>query len=197
MLPHTWRLGFLGWPRVPRGWGSLQIAVAAYSGEPELSRVRETREFVKEVSRLCPGAVLVLGGYRGLMRLVADEARARGLGLVFVIPSVYEDDEFPDGSVVVRTGMGVRERSTILVRSGSVLASLGGGIGTLYEELIACSLGIPVFRLVMGGEELLTERLTRCMPDGVLDSRLSCRIAYVTRGRELAQSVCEAAVNRP
>jgi len=167
----------------------VQLAVAAYSGEPPRGLAAEAEAFVGELARLCPRATLFLGGYRGLMRVVADAALQRGLRVVMVIPKVYEGDVFPGDAIVVRTGLDVRERSSILVRSGEALAVLGGGIGTLFEALIACSYGIPVHQLV-AEEALLTSRLARCFPEGVLDPRVGCRIAYHRSGRELAQAVC-------
>jgi len=171
----------------------VQVAVAAYSGEPEERRVEEARRFVGELSRLCSDAVLFLGGYRGLMRVVVDEALRRGLRVVLVIPREYEGEAFPEGVAAVRTGLGFRERSSMLVRSGDVLASLGGGVGTFFEDLLACSLGVPVVELRLGGEGLLTERLADCMPGGVVDERLGCRITYVSSGEELAREACRLA----
>ena len=171
----------------------VQVAVAAYSGEPGGRRAAEARRFVGELARLCGDAVLFLGGYRGLMRVVVDEALRRGLGVVLVIPREYEGEEFPDGVVVVRTGLGFRERSSMLVRSGDVLASLGGGIGTFFEDLLACSVGVPVVELRLGEEGLLTERLAGCMPGGLVDERLGCRITYVSSGEELAREACRLA----
>ncbi len=167
----------------------MQLAVAAYSGEPSPRLSAEAEDFVAGVASLCPGATLILGGYRGLMRVVADAALRQGLRVVMVIPKAYEGDSFPKEVIVVRTGMDVRERSSILVRSGEALAVLGGGIGTLFEALIACSYGIPVHQLVVE-EALLTSRLARCFPEGVLDPRVGCRIAYHRSGRELARAIC-------
>ncbi len=171
----------------------VQVAVAAYSGAPSARRAREARRFVETLAGLCSGAVLFLGGYRGLMRVVVDEALRHGLRVVLVIPREYEGEEFPGDVVVVRTGLGFRERSSILVRSGDVLASLGGGVGTFFEDLLACSIGVPVVELRLGEDGLLTERASGCMPGGVVDERLGCRITYVSSGEELARESCRLA----
>ncbi len=170
----------------------IQVAVAAYSGEPSERLVREARSFIQELARRCKGASVLLGGYRGLMRVVADEALRMRLRVVMVIPRVYEGERFPDEAIIVRTGLDVRERSSILVRSGDVLAVLGGGIGTLFEVLIACSYGIPVYQLVTGAG-LLTDRMASCFPSGVLDERIGCRIGFQESGRGLAEAVCRGA----
>ena len=167
-----------------------QIVVAAYSGDAGATRIEAAAAFVRELSKLCGDAALLLGGYRGLMRVVADEALRRGLRVVFVIPREYEGDEFPERSIVVRTGLGPRERSSVLVRSGEALAVLGGGVGTLFEVLLACSYGIPVLQLVMSNGRLLTDRFAECISDGVVDERLGCRVRYVFSGEELARKLC-------
>jgi len=176
----------------------LQVAVAAYSGEPTASLAEAARSFVSELAESCREAVLILGGYRGLMRVVADAAIAHGLRVVFVVPPAYEGDSYPRGSVVIRTGLGPRERSSVLVRSGDVVAVLGGGVGTLFEALLACSYGIPVYYLRMAGEEsLLTERFAGCLPDGVVDARLGCRLRYFPEPHLMARALCrEAGVGR-
>jgi uncharacterized protein (TIGR00725 family) len=176
---------------------ALQIVVAAYSGEPPSSLAGEARGFVERLAALCPSSVLFLGGYRGLMRVVAEEALRRGLRVVFVIPEAYEGDRFPQEAVVVRTGLGVRERSSVLVRSGDALAVLGGGLGTLFEVLLACSYGIPVYYLRGAGTRgLLTERFAGCIPDGVVDERVGCRVSYVSSGPRLAEELCRRLVGR-
>ena len=167
----------------------VQVVVAAYSGEPSPRMVEEARGFVEELASLCPNAVLFLGGVRGLMGVVAEEALRRGLRVVLVIPREYEGDVFPKGAIVVRTGLGPRERSSVLVRSGDVVAVLGGGIGTVFEVMLACSYGIPVYMVVLG-EGLLSDKLARCLPEGVVDPRLGCRIAYLSSGRGLARRHC-------
>jgi len=145
------------------------------------------------VARCTSNAVIVLGGYRGLMRAVADAALERGLRVLMVIPEAYEKDPFPPGSIIVRTGLGYRERSLVLVRTSDILVSLGGGLGTLFEELIAHSIGIPVLRLVIPGDRLTTDRLASCFPSGVLDDRLQGKTDYSSNGRELADKVCSIA----
>jgi uncharacterized protein (TIGR00725 family) len=124
------------------------------------------------------------------MRVVADEAVRLGANVVFVIPPEYEKYSFPEGTVVVRTGLGVRERSSILVRSGDALVVLGGGVGTFFEALIACSYGIPVYYLVSPGGSLPTDRVAGCFPDGVFDSRAGCRFFYYTDPALMASELC-------
>ncbi len=168
---------------------SPHIAVAAYSGRPSDSMVRGVRDFMDTLKGCVRDAVILLGGYYGLMRVVADEAKRTGFRLVFVVPYDREDQPYPSDSIVIRTGLGDRERSSILVRSGDVLVSFGGGVGTFLEVLIAYSYGIPVYQLV-NNEDILTDRVSTCIPDGVLDERIGSRVYYAKTGKELAEKVC-------
>jgi len=144
---------------------------------------------VAALAARCPDAVVLLGGYRGLMRVVADEALRRGLRVVFIIPPRYEDDVYPEGSIVIRTGLDVRERSSILVRSGDALVVLGGGVGTLFEAFIACSYGVPVYYLSLGGD-FVTDRFASCFSDGSIDARAGCYFRYFHDPQKLAHALC-------
>lgn len=173
--------------------GVAQIGVAAFGGPATPRHESLARGFVNMLSSCCGDAVLVLGGYHGLMRVVVDEAVKAGLGVVLVIPRDYEHESFPRRVVVVRTGMGRRERSSVLVRSSDVLVSLGGGIGTLTEVLLAYSYGILVIQVTnVSSGGLLTDRFADCFADGVLDRRVGGSIIYVRSGPEAAVRACKA-----
>lgn len=167
----------------------LQVAVAAYSGPPPPEAVMAAHSLVEALASRCGQVTILLGGYRGLMRVVADAALDRGLRVVFVIPQRYEADEYPESSVVIRTGLDVRERSSILVRSGDALVVLGGGLGTLFEAFIACSYGIPVYYLRVG-TDFVTDRFAECFRDGVIDSRVGCRFSYFSAPADLVEALC-------
>ncbi|HIQ23721.1 MAG TPA: LOG family protein [Pyrodictium delaneyi] len=166
----------------------LQVVVAAYSGNAPEKLRQQAHRLVQGLRACRPGSVVLLGGYRGLMREVADAARDAGLPMVFVIPRGYEGDAYPEGSIVIRTGLDTRERSSILVRSGDVVVVLGGAIGTLFEVLIACSYKIPVFFLK--GSGLQTDRFANCFKDGVVDDRIGRCIEYFDSVEELLKRLC-------
>ena len=167
----------------------LQVVVAAYSGSVPEELRRQARRLVAGLKACQPNSVILLGGYRGLMREVADAAREAGLATVFVIPRGYEDDVYPEGSIVVRTGLDTRERSSILVRCGDVLVVLGGAIGTLFEVFIACSYGIPV--LFLRGTGLPSDIFAECFDRGVIDERIGRCIEYFDSVDQLIERLCE------
>ncbi|ABM80316.1 hypothetical protein [Hyperthermus butylicus] len=173
---------------------TVQVGFAAYSGEPKPVHIEAVNDIMEGLFSECePDTVtILLGGYRGLMRLIADAAMKHGVGrLVFIIPPEYEAMSYPEGSVVIRTGLGVRERSSILVRSSDVLVVVGGGIGTLFEVMLACSYGIPV--LMLRGTGLESDRFANCYSDGILDSRLGRCIDYYNDPKLLGAEACRVA----
>ncbi|ALL00158.1 hypothetical protein Pyrde_0108 [Pyrodictium delaneyi] len=173
---------------------ALQVVVAAYSGSVSEKQREHARQLIAGIKACQPDSVILLGGYRGLMREVADVAREAGLPVVFVIPRGYEEDMYPEGSIVIRTGLDTRERSSILVRSGDVLVVLGGAIGTLFEAFIACSYGIPVLFLRDTG--LPSDRFAECYSDGVLDERIGRCIEYFNSIDELIERLCGYTAHR-
>ncbi len=169
-----------------------QIGVAVYSGRLPDKVVAEVRSFLKGVRERCPEAVVLVGGYRGGMKTVVDEALAQGLRVVAVIPRDYEQDIYPPSVVIVRTGMDVRARSVVLVRSSDVLVVMGGGSGTLMEAVTAYSIGVPVVYMVSTG--LPTDALAAAYPNGSMDPRIGSLVYYVTSGEAAAEKACEKAV---
>lgn len=159
------------------------IGVAVYSGETPWLRGC-VKEFVEGLAEARGRVGVVLGGYRGGMRLVADECISRGIPVVMVIPREYEDYEYPEEAIVVRTGMDVRGRSVVLVRSSDVLVALGGGAGTLMELVTAYSIGRSVVMVTCSG--LPTDKFRDAYPDGVVDPRMGMAIRYVDSCREAA-----------
>ncbi len=166
----------------------LQVAVAAYSGEPSRELLGKCRRFIESLAGLCSGRVVILlGGYWGLMRCVADEALARGIPVVVIVPVEREYEVYPSGAIIVRSGCGSRCRSMVLVRSADVLVALGGAVGTLIEVLAAYAEGKPVY--VLGGTGLDTDRY-RGVLEPYPDTRKLARVAYVDDPAELAGKVC-------
>jgi len=153
-----------------------QIGVAVYSGCTGWLEAC-VDEFVDSLRGAADRIVVLLGGYRGGMRLVADRCIKAGIRTVMVIPSIYEDMGFPEESIVIRTGMGVRGRSVVLARSSDVMVALGGGAGTLMEIVTAYSLNRPV--IIVRGSGLPTDKLASAYPDGVVDDRIEARMIYV------------------
>lgn len=165
----------------------MQVAVAAYSGPVDKPVEEKAKKVVRGLIGSC-NPVLVLGGYRGLMRIVVDEALSLKGRVVLIIPREYEQDYFPPGVIVIRTGMDPKARSDVIVRSSEVLVALGGASGTLVEILMAYGLRRPVYMLVDTG--LPSDRLYEAYPDGVLDPRIGPGIKYYKDPTLLAREAC-------
>ncbi|MHB9301972.1 SLOG cluster 4 domain-containing protein [Thermofilum pendens] len=166
----------------------LHIGVAAHSSGSDAERAW------RFVSALPGGVRVLLGGYWGVMRDVAEAARRRGLTVVFFLP-VDPPAEVPDDELFVRvdTGLDLRGRSVALVRSSDALAVLGGEVGTVVEAFLAYSYGKPV--AVLRGTGLSSDALERAFPRG-FDGRGSAPVVYVDTPEELAARVVELAASR-
>ncbi|MGC8969253.1 MAG: LOG family protein [Conexivisphaera sp.] len=167
----------------------INLGVAAHS-EPTPA-LRELA--LRFVSALPPDGVrLLLGGYWGAMRFVADAAIDRGIEVVFVLP-LNPPAEPPRGRGLVRidTGMDFKGRSVVLVRSSDILAALGGESGTMLEVLMAYSLGIPAVVLRSG---MPSDSLERVAPGGRADTRSGPGITFVDTPEDLARFSLEASV---
>ncbi len=168
---------------------TLHVLVAAYSGDPPTTLILQAEEFIKNIKEACrEKLVLLLGGYRGLMKHIADIALREDIDVVFVIPTAYEYDYYPENSIVVKSGLGDRERSSILVRSADKVVVMGGGLGTIFEILLAQSYGKEVYILLNTG--LPTDKFTEFYQEKVRDPRFPLKAYYASSGRELAHLVC-------
>lgn len=163
------------------------LGVAALGMEPPRSLVESALAFVRELSRVCRGLAIAVGGYWGLMRFVVDAALGEGLTVLVFPPVEMEDHRFPEQAIVVRTGLGYRLRSVALVRTSDVLVALGGEAGTIQEIVTAYTEGRPV--LVLDETGASTDRLKSLAP--YIDVRKTARVEYIKDPRELARRACE------
>ena len=127
------------------------IGIAAHSDEPEPQLISKAELFVKALRDFCSEARIVLGGYWGLMKVVADEALRNGFTVVILPPAEMEGVGFPKEAIVVKTGTSFRVRSVFLARTSDVLVVLGGGAGCLQELVTAYTERKPVVVLVDTG----------------------------------------------
>ncbi|MBB5962960.1 TIGR00725 family protein [Planomonospora venezuelensis] len=115
----------------------------------------EEESDAREVGRLLAerGAVVICGGYTGVMAAVASGARSAGGTVVGVLSRADREGAGPDLSVVIPTGVG-EARNAIIVNSGDAVIVIGGSWGTLSELALAMRRGrVPVVQL--GGWRLL------------------------------------------
>jgi uncharacterized protein (TIGR00725 family) len=93
-----------------------------------------TLEAAEEVGRLLAerGAVVVCGGYGGVMLAASRGARAAGGTVVGILSGDDPDAANPYLDVVVSTGLG-QARNTVIALSCDALVAVGGSWGTLSE----------------------------------------------------------------
>lgn len=169
-----------------------QVVVAGYGSEPVPPKLAEdARALVSGLAETCRPTVLV-GGYWGVMRVVVDEAIGHKLKTVMVLPVTKCDVRVP-GAISICTGMDFRERSSVLVRSGDVLISLGGGIGTILEIALAYAYSIPV--VVVKGAGMASDRLEDDWSPHI-DERALAVVRYVEDARTAAEQACKLAASR-
>lgn len=146
----------------------LNIGIAASSERGDRERAR------RFVSVLPYYVRVILGGYWGLMKDVAEEAAERGLTVVFVLPEWERQTPPPRREFIqIRTGMEFRARSVPLTKSSDVLVVLGGESGTIIEAYMAYAMGKPVVILRNTGmsSDLLPVRLDSRGSAPVLEAR--------------------------
>ncbi len=148
----------------------INIGVAASSSY-------ENKEIAERFVNSLPYNVnIILGGYWGLMKNVADAAAARGLRVIFIMPDNAKAYPEPRQEfIVINTGLEYRARSVILCKSSDVLVSLGGEAGTLIEVFMAYAMGIPV--IVLKNTGLPTDNLEKGFGK-FIDNRKTSEIYY-------------------
>ncbi len=92
------------------------------------------------------GAVLLCGGYGGVMAAAARGAKAAGGLTVGILAGADPAEANPYVDVALATGMG-EMRNALLVRAARAVIAIGGGWGTLSEIALAQRIGTPVVGL--------------------------------------------------
>ncbi len=138
------------------------------------------------VSRCVEKPVILLGGYWGCMKYVADRAIERGLTVMIFPPIEAENRVFPEKAIVLRTGLSYRLRSVAMVRSSDAVVVLGGAAGTLQEAVTAYCEAKPLYVLI--GTGLATDRLAAFAP--YMDDRKIIDIKLFEEPEELADALC-------
>src|SRR5437867_13092586 len=102
----------------------------------------------REVGRLLAqnGAVVINGGYGGVMGAASEGAASEGGTVVGILPDDDRSGANPHLTVAIATGLGQARNSVIVTAADSVIA-IGQGWGTLSEIALARRLGRPVFAL--------------------------------------------------
>jgi uncharacterized protein (TIGR00725 family) len=102
----------------------------------------------REVGRLLAkgGAVLLNGGYGGVMGAASEGAASEGGTVVGILPETDRDGANPHLTVSIPTGLG-QARNTVIVTAAESVIAIGAGWGTLSEIALARRLGRAVFAI--------------------------------------------------
>jgi len=102
----------------------------------------------REVGRLLArgGAILINGGYGGVMGAASEGAAIEGGTVVGILPESDRAEVNPHLTIAIATGLGQARNAVIVTAADSVIA-IGHGWGTLSEIALAQRLGRPVFAL--------------------------------------------------
>jgi uncharacterized protein (TIGR00725 family) len=102
----------------------------------------------REVGRLLAreGAVVINGGFGGVMGAVSEGAASEGGTVIGILPDTDRAGANEHLSLALPTGLGQARNAVIVTAAESVIA-IGGGWGTLSEIATARRLGRAVFAL--------------------------------------------------
>ena len=119
------------------------VAVCGAS-EATPSQLEAAREVGKLLAR--SGAVILNGGYGGVMGAVTEGAASEGGTVVGILPETDRGGANPQLTLALPTGLGQARNAVIVTAADSVIA-IGAGWGTLSEIALARRLDRPVFAL--------------------------------------------------
>jgi uncharacterized protein (TIGR00725 family) len=102
----------------------------------------------REVGRLLAqgGAIVINGGYGGVMDAASEGAASHGGTVVGILPESDREGANPHLTVAIATGLG-QARNTVIVTAADSVIAIGGGWGTLSEIALAKRLGRSVVAL--------------------------------------------------
>jgi uncharacterized protein (TIGR00725 family) len=108
------------------------------------SQLDAAREVGKLLAR--SGAVVINGGYGGVMSAASEGAAGEGGTVVGILSELDRDGANPHLTISLPTGLGQARNLMIVAAAESVIA-IGQGWGTLSEIALARKLGRSVFAL--------------------------------------------------
>ncbi len=119
------------------------VAVCGAS-EATPSQLEAAREVGKLLARA--GAVVINGGFGGVMGAASEGAAVEGGTVVGILPDPDRAEANPHLTIAIATGLG-QARNAVLVTAADSVIAIGQGWGTLSEIALAQRLGRPVFAL--------------------------------------------------
>ncbi|MFI9271249.1 TIGR00725 family protein [Kitasatospora sp. NPDC052896] len=155
----------------------IQVAVC---GPAECSAAEEAA--AREVGALLArsGAVVLCGGYGGVMAAAAEGAAGADGLVIGVLSGVDRSGASPYLTAAVATGMN-QARNSVLVGSADAVIAVGGSWGTLSEVAMAMRRGVkPVVSL---GGWRITDALGEAVPGPLLADSPAAAVRLALAGR--------------
>ena len=119
----------------------VAVCGASEATPSQLAAAREVGQLLAK-----QGAIVINGGYGGVMGAASEGAASVGGTVVGILPEADRDGANPHLTVSIPTGLGQARNNVIVTAADSVIA-IGGGWGTLSEIALARRLGRSVFAL--------------------------------------------------
>ena len=119
------------------------VAVCGAS-EATPSQLEAAREVGKLLARA--GAVVINGGFGGVMGAASEGAAVEGGTVVGILPDPDRAEANTHLTIAIATGLG-QARNAVLVTAADSVIAIGQGWGTLSEIALAQRLARPVFAL--------------------------------------------------
>lgn len=164
------------------------IGIAAYSGEPNERMIENAECLIEKLASYRDRIYIVLGGYWGFMKYIADKAVEKKIRVVFILPlnpPCYPPNN--EDTIIIKSDMGFVSRSTIMTMTSDILVALGGGIGSIIEIAMSYDYGRPII-IVKSGMD--TDRIPERLGE-YLDNRRKTRIVYVENCNSAVEKIKE------
>ncbi|MET8630156.1 TIGR00725 family protein [Kitasatospora sp. NPDC004669] len=155
----------------------IQVAVC---GPAECSAAEAVA--AREVGALlaCSGAVVLCGGYGGVMAAAAQGAAGAGGLVIGILSGADRSGASPHLTAAIATGMG-QARNSVLVGSADAVIAVGGSWGTLAEVAMAVRQGVePVVGL---GSWQIADARGGAVPGLVVADSPAAAVALALEGR--------------
>ncbi len=164
------------------------IGIAAYSGEPNERMIKNAECLIEKLAEHRDKIYIVLGGYWGFMKYIADKAIDKKIRVIFTLPlnpPVYPPNN--EYTVIIKSDMGFVSRSTLMTMTSDILVALGGGIGSIIEIAMSYDYGKPIVVVESGMD---TDRIPLGLGE-YLDNRRKARIVFVEDGCRAVDKIKE------
>jgi uncharacterized protein (TIGR00725 family) len=119
----------------------VAVCGASDATKAQLDAARQVGKLLAEA-----GAVVINGGFGGVMAAASEGASSAGGTVVGLLPDTDRNGANAHLTISLPTGMG-QGRNVLIVTAAESVIAIGGGWGTLSEIAVARRMGRPVITL--------------------------------------------------